>query len=63
MLRRDALHAELNYRIEADEPYFHELSYRWSEALRQAHVGLPRPPYAPPPLLEAAVRPIKSRRP
>ena len=63
VVRRDALRAELNYRIEADEPYFHELSDRWSEALRRAHIGLPRPPYAPPPLLEAAVRPIKSRRP
>jgi putative proteasome-type protease len=62
VLRRDALESELNYRIESDEPYFRELSDRWSEALRQAHMSLPRPPYAPPPLLEAAVQPFKAGR-
>ena len=61
VLRRDALESELNYRIESDEPYFKELSDRWSEALRRAHMSLPRPPYAPPPLLEATVQPIKAR--
>ena len=61
VLRRDALESELNYRIELDEPYFKELSDRWSEALRRAHMSLPRPPYAPPPLLEATVQPIKAR--
>lgn len=62
VLRRDALRCELNFRIEPDEPYFRELSERWSEALRRAHTGLPRPPYAPPPLLEAAVQPVKAGR-
>jgi putative proteasome-type protease len=54
VLRRDELKTELTYRIEPDEPYFHDLSERWSEALRLAHSSIPRPPYAPPPLLEAA---------
>jgi putative proteasome-type protease len=53
VLRRDELKAELCHRIEPDEPYFHDLSERWSEALRAAHASIPRPPYAPPPLLEA----------
>jgi putative proteasome-type protease len=43
--RRDALDAELNYRIEPGEPYFHDLRERWSAALRAAHAGIPRPPY------------------
>jgi putative proteasome-type protease len=60
VLRRDELKTELRYRIEADEPYFHDLSERWSEALRMAHSSIPRPPYAPPPLLEA-VRNRKAR--
>ncbi len=63
VLRRDACRAELSYRIQADEPYFHDLSERWSEALRKAHTGLPRPPYAPPPLLDAAVQPLKKGLP
>jgi putative proteasome-type protease len=62
VLRRDELKSELNYRIEPDEPYFRELSDRWSEALRNAHMSLPRPPYAPPPLLEATVQPLKAGR-
>jgi putative proteasome-type protease len=43
--RRDALVAELNYRIEPGEPYFHDLRERWSAALRAAHMNIPRPPY------------------
>ena len=43
--RRDACDAELNYRIEPGEPYFHDLRERWSAALRAAHLGIPRPPY------------------
>ena len=43
--RRDALDAELNYRIEPGEPYFHDLRERWSAALRAAHAAIPRPPY------------------
>jgi putative proteasome-type protease len=45
IVRRDACDAELNYRIEPGEPYFHDLRERWSAALRAAHAGIPRPPY------------------
>ena len=43
--RRDTCTAELNYRIEPGEPYFQDLRNRWSEALRAAHIAIPRPPY------------------
>jgi putative proteasome-type protease len=43
--RPDVCDAELNYRIEAGEPYYHDLRSRWSAALRQAHQNIPRPPY------------------
>jgi len=43
--RRDACDAELQYRIEPGEPYFHDLRERWSAALRAAHANIPRPPY------------------
>jgi putative proteasome-type protease len=45
VIRRDAIHAELNYRIEPGEPYFTDLRERWSDALRRAHMAIPRPPY------------------
>jgi putative proteasome-type protease len=48
VVRRDALDAELIYRIEPGEPYFQDLSERWSAALRAAHMGIPRPPYVTP---------------
>ncbi len=41
----DKLQAELKYRIEPGEPYFHDLRERWSAALRSAHASIPRPPY------------------
>jgi putative proteasome-type protease len=44
-IRRDALTTELNYRIDAAEPYFHDLRERWSAALRAAHLAIPPPPY------------------
>jgi putative proteasome-type protease len=44
--RRDTCKAELNYRIEPGEPYFHDLRERWSAALRAAPHKKPRPPYA-----------------
>ncbi len=47
VLRRDAGEPELNRRIEAGEPYFHDLRERWSAALRAAHTAIPRPPYGP----------------
>jgi putative proteasome-type protease len=47
VLRRDALNPEVVHRIEAGEPYFHDLRERWSAALRAAHMAIPRPPYGP----------------
>jgi putative proteasome-type protease len=48
VMRRDASMPELVHRIEAGEPYFHDLRERWSAALRAAHMAIPRPPYGPP---------------
>ena len=45
LVRPDVLDAEVNYRIEAGEPYFHDLRSRWSAALRAAHQSITRPPY------------------
>ncbi len=45
VLRRDAYTPEVVHRIEAGEPYFHDLRERWSAALRAAHIAIPRPPY------------------
>ena len=45
LVRPDVCDADLNYRIEAGEPYFHALRSRWSAALRAAHQNIPRPPY------------------
>jgi putative proteasome-type protease len=45
VVRSDACEADLNHRIEAGEPYFHDLRSRWSAALRAAHNNIPRPPY------------------
>ena len=46
--RRDTYTAEVNYRIEPGEPYFQDLRERWSGALRDAHIAIPRPPYRSP---------------
>ncbi len=43
--KRDGLKSDLTYRIDAAEPYFHDLRERWSEALRAAHMAIPLPPY------------------
>jgi putative proteasome-type protease len=48
VLRRDALQAELKHRIESGDAYFEDLRHRWSEALRTAHVAIPRPSYHSP---------------
>ena len=48
ILKRDALQTELKYRVEAGEPYFEDLRHRWSEALKTAHLAIPRPPYGTP---------------
>jgi putative proteasome-type protease len=45
ILRRDAITPETKMRIEAGEPYFHDLRERWSAALRKAHNDIPLPPY------------------
>lgn len=45
VVRKDVCDADLNYRIEEDEPYFHDLRARWSAALRAAHQNIPSPPY------------------
>jgi putative proteasome-type protease len=47
-LRRDTLRWEVQQRIEAGEPYFHDLRERWSAALRKAHTDIPPPPYVRP---------------
>jgi putative proteasome-type protease len=46
LIRRDAMATEIVYRIDAAEPYFHDLRERWSAALRAAHLAIPPPPYA-----------------
>ena len=45
VVRNDVCDAYLHHRIEAGEPYFHDLRARWSAALRAAHQSIPRPPY------------------
>jgi putative proteasome-type protease len=47
VIRRDVIEPEVVHRIEAGEPYFHDLRERWSAALRAAHMAIPRPPYEP----------------
>ena len=48
VVRRDVCDPELVYRIEPNNSYFHDLSERWSAALRAAHTAIPRPPYVTP---------------
>jgi putative proteasome-type protease len=45
--RKDEIAFETRRRIEAGEPYFHDLRERWSAALRKAHQDIPRPPFGP----------------
>ena len=47
LVRRDIIDPEVEMRIDAGEPYFHDLRERWSAALRKAHQDIPRPPYGP----------------
>jgi putative proteasome-type protease len=44
-IRRDTMKVDLSYRVDAAEPYFHDLRERWSSALRAAHRAIPPPPY------------------
>lgn len=46
--RRDALRTELIHRVKAEDPYFHDLQDRWSKALAEAHMAIPRPPWGTP---------------
>jgi putative proteasome-type protease len=43
--RKNALQVETQRRIEAEDPYFRDLSRRWSEALRDAYGAMPDPPW------------------
>jgi putative proteasome-type protease len=45
VMRTETIKPELVHRIDAGEPYFHDLRERWSAALRAAHMAIPRPPY------------------
>lgn len=47
VLKRDAMKWDSQRRIEAGDPYFHDLRERWSAALRKAHMDIPTPPYGP----------------
>lgn len=47
VIRKDALKVELRHRVEADDPYFHDLRERWSNALKDAHLAIEPPPYGP----------------
>jgi putative proteasome-type protease len=44
-IKRDAIQHDVLHRIEAGEPYFHDLRERWGAALRAAHQAIPKPPY------------------
>jgi putative proteasome-type protease len=48
VLPRDEIFWSAKMRIEAGEPYYHDLRERWSAALRKAHHDIPKPPYARP---------------
>jgi putative proteasome-type protease len=45
VVRCDEFDTDVVHRIEAGEPYFHDLRERWSAALRAAHMAIPSPPY------------------
>ncbi|MEM7696422.1 MAG: peptidase [Pseudomonadota bacterium] len=45
VLPRGSLRTSVNLRIGEDDPYFSAVRARWSEALREAHLSIPNPPY------------------
>ncbi len=45
ILRNDAFKLDLNYRIEPDDAYFHEMTEAWTTSLHAAHKAIPMPPY------------------
>ena len=44
-LPRDRLRTSVKLRIAEDDEYFGSVRARWSEALREAHLSIPNPPY------------------
>ncbi len=48
VVRSGASGAELVHRITDDDPYYRELTERWSAAMRQATALIPLPPYGEP---------------
>jgi putative proteasome-type protease len=44
--RRDRLEPEVRLRVNEDDPYFQTIHSQWSEALRDAYLALPEPPWA-----------------
>ncbi|MBJ3777522.1 peptidase [Acuticoccus mangrovi] len=45
VLPRGSLTPSVNLRIGQDDPYFEHVRNRWSDALREAHMSIPNPPY------------------
>ncbi|RAH97640.1 peptidase [Acuticoccus sediminis] len=45
VLPRDALACTVNVRITESDPYFGHVRDSWSNALREAHLSIPNPPY------------------
>lgn len=45
LLRRDTMQLDVNERIDDSDQYFSNLRESWSDALRAAHLKIPRPPY------------------
>ncbi len=43
--RRDGLEPEVQLRVNEDDPYFQTIHRQWSEALRDAYLALPEPPW------------------
>jgi putative proteasome-type protease len=46
IMRRDDIAFERRHRIEPGDAYFQDISERWSQALVDALIDIPRPPYA-----------------
>jgi putative proteasome-type protease len=47
IIRSGAYKVELRHRVDGDDPYFHDLRERWSNALKAAHLAIEPPPYGP----------------
>jgi len=44
--KRDSLRVDIHRRILEDDPYFRNVRERWSSALREAYLHIPRPDWA-----------------